>query len=253
MITACTPGVDDTLAVSLSVFTTDDCTAGVIGGKEYTFDSLPSSCHNGTQLSCQVITGIAIKSVFYLQCIRETKGHHITSHHITLLTFCSVVQTSDPYAVTENWPAFGLYVDDALCALPSLMAAFAPNCNTYTYEDTSYSLDVTCSDNSGASLSLYGTDPAIPYAGNCSGTPSEQRSMVSDQCTSFATVDPITLPALEELMDGSLKDLLAMLQLDSSNMFYYADCQGADNIPGIETNANSGSGSESDDDIDAGE
>mmetsp|Transcript_9354 Transcript_9354/g.15654 ORF Transcript_9354/g.15654 Transcript_9354/m.15654 type:complete len:320 (+) Transcript_9354:80-1039(+) len=180
--------------------------------KSYTFDSIPSACMNGTQFSCQ---------------------------------------TSDPYAVVENWPAFGLYVDDTTCSLPTLMAAFAPNCNTFSFEGISFSTDLTCSAEAGASLTLYGTNESIPYD-ECNGEPSEQRTMIADQCTSFANFEPITLPEVGNIMDGKLKEIIDLLQLDSSDLYYYADCGGADNIPGIETNSNSGSTSDSGDDVDAG-
>lgn len=178
----------------------------------YTFDSIPSACMNGTQFSCQM---------------------------------------SDPYAVVENWPAFGLYVDDATCNMPTLMAAFAPNCNTFSFEGISFSTDLTCSEENGASLSLYGTNESIPYD-ECSGEPSEQRSMIADQCTSFANFEPVTLPDVGSIVDGRFKEIIDLLQLDSSDLYYYADCGGADNIPGIETNSNSGSTSDSGDDVDAG-
>jgi hypothetical protein len=77
--------------------------------------------------------------------------------------------------------------------------------------------------------------------------------MVADQCTSFADIEPITLPDVKNILDGSLKDIFDMLQLDAADLYYYADCGGGDNIPGIETNANSGSESDSGDSIDAGE
>jgi hypothetical protein len=154
--------------------------------------------------------------------------------------------------VVENWPAFGLYVDDSTCTMPTLMAAFAPNCNTYSFEGTSFSTDLVCSETKGASFSLYGTNDSIPYD-ECSGEPSEYRSMIADQCTSFASFEPITLPEVGDIVDGSLKDIFDQLQLESSDLYYYADCGGADNIPGIETSANSGSTSDSGDGVDAGE
>jgi hypothetical protein len=77
--------------------------------------------------------------------------------------------------------------------------------------------------------------------------------MIADQCTSFAGVEPITLPDVGNILDGSLKEVFDKLQLEASDLYYYADCQGGDNIPGVETNANSDSNSGSDDGIDAGE
>lgn len=214
MLTSCSPG-EETLSVTVSVFSSDDCSTDRAIVQDFTFDTLPSTCVESAQLSCQ---------------------------------------TSDPYAVTENWPAFGLYVDDSTCARPTLMAAFAPNCNTYTFGNASYSTDLTCSTESGASFSVYGTDPLVPYEGSegCSGTPSEQRSMVADQCLSFADVEPITVPDVKDILDGSLKDVFEMLQLNASDLYYFADCGGGDNIPGIETNANSGSQSDSGGGIDGG-
>lgn len=209
-IESCSTGTD-TISLTLNVFTTSNCDSNGIT-QEFTFDSLPSSCINGTKLSCQ---------------------------------------TSDPYAVVQNWPAFGMYVDDSSCAMPTLVAAIAPNCNTYSFQGISFSTDLVCSDTAGASFSLYGTNDSIPY-NECSGEPSEYRSMIADQCTSFANMEPITLPDVGDIIDGSLKDIFDQLQLDSSDLYYYADCGGANNIPGIETNANSGSTSDSEDSVSAG-
>lgn len=164
----------------------------------------------------------------------------------------SSVQTSDPYAVTENWPAFGLYVEDSSCSLPSFMVAFAPNCNTYSDQGVSISTDLSCSD-TGMTLSVFGTNNSVPYD-ECSGTPSEQRSMIPDQCVSFAGENPIEFPDFDfgGILDGSLKKLFALVDLKASEVYYYADCGGANNIPGIETNANSGPSSDSGGGVDAG-
>ena len=154
--------------------------------------------------------------------------------------------------MTEGWPAFGLYVDDSTCTMPSLMAAFSPNCNSYVYEENSISTDLTCTDTSGVSFSIYGLNSSIPYD-ECSGEPSVDLTMVADQCTSFAMLLPTVQPYMTNILEGSMKDIFGLLQVGvGDNLYYYADCGGGENIPGIETNSNSGHDNNSGDNISAG-
>ena len=53
IIQSCTPTDDDTIRVDIDVYSSDDCTPGAtqLAGKSF---NLPSSCVNGTQISCQV-------------------------------------------------------------------------------------------------------------------------------------------------------------------------------------------------------
>ena len=122
--------------------------------------------------------------------------------------------------------------------MPSLMASFAPNCNTYTYQGTQFSTNLECSNVTGAVFTVYGTDPTVPYDG-CSGEPSEERTMIADQCTSFAGMEPLNLPVLQDALNGNLKEAFETLDITAEDMFYYADCGGGEHIPGINTNIDS--------------
>jgi hypothetical protein len=81
--------------------------------------------------------------------------------------------------------------------------------------------------------------------------------LIPDQCTSFENFEPITMPGGGNPADllpatGNLQELLSKFQLTSSDIYYYADCEGADNIPGVETASNSQSTSDASNSISTG-
>lgn len=146
-----------------------------------------------------------------------------------------------PVAIDDGWPALGLYVEDSTCSKPTALLAIKPGCADI--EMLGYSTEVGCSADSGFTLQTYNDSTT------CQGTNVGQVDIELDQCWQLNTSTPLP-PALEgnplfdrlnEFLDSNLIDLSA------SSFYYYADCEGAENIPGVETSSTPSSNGEDDD------
>lgn len=145
----------------------------------------------------------------------------------------------NPTAIDEGWPAIGLYVQDTTCSTPTALVAINPGCNDN--EMLGYSTEVSCTDTS-FSLSGYNTS-------TCSGIPTTSHEVQLDTCEQLSPSSDIP-----ELMEqGPLWDMFeelmsaGLITLNQSDFYYYADCAGAEKLPGVETNNADTSGHNNDD------
>jgi hypothetical protein len=197
-LSTCTQN-SDTLTVSAAIYASTDCTGYSI---PQTFDKLPTSCINGTKLSCQ----------------------------------------DTPVAVDSGWPALGLYVEDSTCAKPTALIAMKPGCTDV--EMLGISTEVSCSAESGFSLQAYNNSLT------CAGTSDSHMDIQLDQCWYLNTSTPIPPELDSNPLFDQLNEFLNSnyIDLSRSSFYYYADCGGAENIPGVETSSTPSSNGDDDND-----
>lgn len=151
---------------------------------DYNLDPMSSSCINGTSLICE----------------------------------------DNPTALTENWPALGVYIDN-MCSSPSIVVAAKPGCDSFEYQNQQYSSQVSCID-STLSIDVYNTSLT------CQGNPVIEDSMNINTCTNVSNF----LTDLPENLPSQLEKLIELI--DVTTLSYYSDCEGISSLPGIAENPN---------------
>jgi hypothetical protein len=138
----------------------------------------------------------------------------------------SIICEENPAAITENWPALGVYIEDTSCSAPSVVIAAKPDCTPFEYETYTYSSQLTC-DTNLLTLNVYNTSMT------CEGNAQLSETLAVDTCTEitdFLSNIPDNLPTrLQQFAD----------LIDISSAFYYVDCGGVTNLPGVEGNTGS--------------
>lgn len=108
-------------------------------------------------------------------------------------------------------------------------------------EAVGFSTDVSCSE---TSLSILAFNDSL----SCKGDSLTEFTIDSDVCWQLNSSAPIPefledypiWDKLEEILDTGI------IQLDRSDFFYYVDCGGADNLPGVDTSSASSSNDDDD-------
>lgn len=149
---------------------------------DYNLDPMPSNCINGTTLICE----------------------------------------DNPSALTENWPALGVYIEN-MCSNPSIVVAAKPGCDSFAYQNQEYSTQVNCNENT-LSVNVYNTSLT------CEGNSMFEDSMSINTCTNVSDI----LSYLPENLPSQLQKLIDYV--DVTSLSYYSDCKGISSLPGIAEN-----------------
>jgi hypothetical protein len=133
----------------------------------------------------------------------------------------SIICEENPVAISEHWPALGMYVEDTSCSVPTAIIAAKPDCTAFEYESYTYSSQLLC-DSSLLTLNVYNTSLT------CEGNTQLSETLTVDTCTEmtdFLSNIPKNLPSrLEKFSD----------LIDITSASYFVDCGGATNLPGVE-------------------
>eukprot|EP00602_Paraphysomonas_sp_CaronLab_P006825 CAMPEP_0185019144 /NCGR_PEP_ID=MMETSP1103-20130426/1769_1 /TAXON_ID=36769 /ORGANISM="Paraphysomonas bandaiensis, Strain Caron Lab Isolate" /LENGTH=314 /DNA_ID=CAMNT_0027549301 /DNA_START=119 /DNA_END=1063 /DNA_ORIENTATION=+ len=152
----------------------------------FTYSELSTECHNGSVVSCQ----------------------------------------SDPIAVSEGWPAVGVYIEDSACDVPAVVFAANPGCSEIP-EIPELSVQVECQDDM-LSYSAYNTSDT------CEGESIQEASLSADQCVGSNTSMPEPGPTSPDVYKRIYSFLHSdTFNIDGLDVWFYADCNGSDNIPGV--------------------
>jgi len=150
-----------------------------------------------------------------------------------------------PIAESENWPAVGLYIDEPTCSTPSVVIAAKPDCTSIDLFGYQYSTQISCSENE---LNIAAYNNTL----ECDTDPVLQEQLQLDNCAQIPdNFDLPDEPRSDSPIISKFYELIDMgyIDPDPSNYYYYADCGGVDNIPGVL--ATSGSHSNNDDDVES--
>lgn len=127
----------------------------------------------------------------------------------------------NPIALSEKWPALGVYVEDSTCSVPTIVLAGQAGCTSFQYGNSTYSSSLVC-DNNGGSINVYNNSLI------CDGIVQASDTLMTGVCAEF-TDFPATLP---ENLPPQLEQLSQMIDITSAS--YFIDCGGAENLPGVE-------------------
>jgi hypothetical protein len=167
-----------------------------------------------------------------------------------------------PVAITEVWPATGMYIDDSTCTTPLFVAAALPNqCNGAKDQDMSF--EFGCNDDSTQMSASAYNDTAL-----CDTKPVEHYDLPTGSCDIMGEF-PIPTPALrvrdvlskeedntatvmrgviDEAISASFVSMATLLssrdgaksQAANKNVndvmvtaYYYSSCGGVESIPGV--------------------
>jgi hypothetical protein len=133
----------------------------------------------------------------------------------------SLICEQNPVALSEHWPAVGVYVEDTTCSLPTVVVAAKSDCTSFEYGPYSYSSSLSC-DSSSMTVNIYNTSLT------CEGNSQVSETVVLDSCTGMTDF----LSYLPENLPSRLDELVALIDITGAS--YYADCGGATNLPGVE-------------------
>jgi hypothetical protein len=132
----------------------------------------------------------------------------------------SLICEENPVALSEHWPAMGVYVEDTTCSIPTVVIAAKSDCSSFEYGDYSYSSSLSCGSDL-MTLNVYNTSLT------CDGNTQVSESVALDSCTELTDF----LSDLPENLPSRLDQLAALVDITGAS--YYADCGGATNLPGV--------------------
>jgi hypothetical protein len=142
---------------------------------------------------------------------------------------------TNPVAIAEAWPALGVYIEDSTCSHPTMLMAAKQTCSAVDMlTGGQYSSSVSCTTNE-FSISTYNNSLT------CQGDLLSQENIALDICTETIPGLPPLIPADSPAYE-QLNNFLNSGMIDVNGVYYYADCAGSSEIPGVEGGANDDAG-----------